>query len=525
MLQDLRRQLDAEIVPLKLKLDRPAATVLISIDQGEELVRAEGHDADAFADYVRAALLQARAGEPAQYAAILTVRSDSFQELQTSARLDGLGTRLFDLRPLPIYRFAEAIEKPASRYRVEIEPQLVEMLMDDAGGRDALPLLAFTLQRLWQQYEVEKRIRKVNYESVGKLLGLIEDAAERALRGFDPGVQQGPLSGKISSGRDATGQRVFIPPLAQVNERGGAIRRVASLSSFDDEGREILSSFEKWRLIVTSGTNVEVAHEALFRAWPRFQRWVEPEKARLETLRGLESAAASWDSNGRKADFISHAGRRLKEAQTLLKAADFRKHIERDSVAADYLKAASRNAMGWRVANWYGLCFAFLFFAILFGGLLTAYVANYYALLPLILGAAISRLALGALGTSLAYFAALLRQTTLRSGFQSDLIVMLLTAIATIGWAGTLIYFYYGADVRAVGRTWGKNWGLADKGIDDLSLFMTAFLGDFFNLLLVPPLCWVALQLIALLTIPLKYWSRRLLRGQSLSAAQGVPAK
>ena len=180
--------------PLKLKLDRPAATALIAIDQGEELVRAEGDSADALADYLRAALLQAPGDEPAHYAVIMTVRTDSFQEVQTSRRLERVSTRLLDLRPLPIYRFADVIEQPAARYDVEIEPQLVELLMDDAGGRDALPLLAFTLQRLWRQYERERRISKDNYESVGKLLGIIEDAAERALRGFDPGVQQGPLS-------------------------------------------------------------------------------------------------------------------------------------------------------------------------------------------------------------------------------------------------------------------------------------------------------------------------------------------
>jgi hypothetical protein len=251
MLDVLRGKLDEEITPLKLKLDRPAATAMIAIDQGEELVRAEGDSADALADYLRAALLQAPGDEPAHYAVIMTVRTDSFQEVQTSRRLERVSTRLLDLRPLPIYRFADVIEQPAVRYDVEIEPQLVELLMDDAGGRDALPLLAFTLQRLWRQYERERRISKDNYESVGKLLGIIEDAAERALRGFDPGVQQGPLTGRVPSSRDVAGHRLFVPPLAQVNERGETLRRVAALSGFDEEEREILNSFEKWRLVVT----------------------------------------------------------------------------------------------------------------------------------------------------------------------------------------------------------------------------------------------------------------------------------
>jgi hypothetical protein len=145
--------------------------------------------------------------------------------------------------------------------------------------------------------------------------------------------------------------------LTQVNERGGTIRRVATLSSFDDEGREILNSFEKWRLVVTSGANVEVAHEALFRAWPRFLRWLEPEKARLEILRGVESAAASWDSHGRGYDLILHTGRRLRDAQALMKVADFRNYINRTYNIMDYLKAARRAARGWRIAAWYTLAY------------------------------------------------------------------------------------------------------------------------------------------------------------------------
>src|SRR5262249_42176700 len=150
---------------------------------------------------------------------------------------------------------------------------------------------------------------------------------------------------------------VFVPALAQVNERGGTIRRVAALSSFDEDGKDILISFEKWRLVVTSGPTVEVAHEALFRAWPRFLRWLEPEKARLRNFRGPETAPASWDSNGCRYDFIGHTERRLRDAQELMKFADFRNYINRHSTVKNYLTAATRAALGWRVANWYTVGF------------------------------------------------------------------------------------------------------------------------------------------------------------------------
>jgi len=521
MLDVLRRKLDEEISPLKLKLDRPAATALIAIDQGEELVRAEGESADALADYLRAALLQAPGDEPAHYAVIMTVRTDSFQEVQTSRRLEKVSTRLLDLRPLPIYRFADVIEQPAARYNVEIEPQLVELLMDDAGGRDALPLLAFTLQRLWRQYEREQRICKDNYESVGKLLGIIEDAAERALRGFDPGVQQGPLTGRVPTSRDVAGHRLFVPPLAQVNERGETLRRVAAMSGFDDEEREILNSFEKWRLVVTNGATVEVAHEALFRAWPRFLRWLEPEKARLETLRGLESAAVSWEANGRGYDFIGHAGPRLRNARRLMQFSDFREHINSYSTVKGYLKAATRAGRGWRIASWYtagSVAILLVYFIIL---IYTASFLNYPTILRMQVFSVSGMLTLiiVPLTVCLIYLCALLRQTTLRRGYNSDIIIFSLAIIASIATiilpmlsAGGNIFDGAGdMAILTLRKQIEQNPGEFGQ-LSDLNSISTKTVGETYLASMLPavaiifPLSWIAIQLLALVTIPMKFF-------------------
>jgi len=335
---DLRAVLDGYIGPLKLKADRPAASVLIALDQAEELARCDGESADALGACLNAIL--AETGEASRpHAVALTVRSDSFAELQASARFEGLMTRTADIRTLPIHRFAVAIEQPAARYGVTIEPALVETLIEDAGGRDALPLLAFTLQRLWRQYQSQKQIAKANYDSVGKLSGLIEDAAERALRGVDPLAVQGPLEGAVSAEQDRRAAQVFLPALAQVNDSGAAIRRVARLDAFDEAGREILGRFDRWRLVVRDGGLAEVAHEAMFREWPRFQRWLEPEKARLHALRGVESAAAAWDARGRKAEDLTHRGKRLAEARALDRVADYRAQLDGDAAARAYLAA------------------------------------------------------------------------------------------------------------------------------------------------------------------------------------------
>lgn len=349
LLELLKTALDVQLAQLKAQSDRVDATVLISMDQGEELARASGDSADALADYLKAALLPSEGGGPAPYAVVFTVRSDSFPEIQSAPRFEGIATRSFDLRTLPTYRFDAAIEQPASRYGVDIEPELVDALMQDAAGAETLPLLAFALQRLWRQFEAEKRIRKSHYESFGKLAGLLADAAERALRGINPESSQRPLDSRVAIGstQDKQAASAFVPGLAQVNDRGAAMRRIAQLRDLGVPERQLIEHFDQWRLVVMSGDTVEVAHEALFSEWPRFLEWLKPERARLDSLRGLETAAASWDAHGRRAYDLTHSGRRLASARGLLRRHDYREQIERNTPTMDYLKRCSARSR-WR---------------------------------------------------------------------------------------------------------------------------------------------------------------------------------
>jgi hypothetical protein len=125
--------------------------VLLPLDQAEELARAEGEGADVLCDYLRAALLPppSNNGDDASAGAAmiaLTARSDSFPELHTARRFAGLDARCADIRPVPLHRFDDVIEKPAARYGVEIEPGLIEAMIEDAPGADALPLFAFAME-------------------------------------------------------------------------------------------------------------------------------------------------------------------------------------------------------------------------------------------------------------------------------------------------------------------------------------------------------------------------------------------
>ena len=116
-----------------------------------------------------------------------------------------------------------------------VDNLLVDALMEDAPKEDALPLLAFALQRLWLQYAASGALTKANYDRVGGLKGLIEDAAERAVRGLEAD-QDIPLAGRAPAKRLIDlGAATFVPALAQISDQGATIRRIADWSSFDDE--------------------------------------------------------------------------------------------------------------------------------------------------------------------------------------------------------------------------------------------------------------------------------------------------
>src|ERR1043166_4362916 len=132
-------------------------TLLLSIDQGEELFSAEGQaEASAFLILLRDLLAE---DEP-NVIAIFTIRSDHYESLQLAAELEGLRQDAFPLPPMPKGSYVDVIRGPARRLdgtsrALAIEDSLVDALLTDieaGGAKDALPLLAFTLERPHGEY-------------------------------------------------------------------------------------------------------------------------------------------------------------------------------------------------------------------------------------------------------------------------------------------------------------------------------------------------------------------------------------
>ena len=326
-----------EFAILRQTANLPDACILVSVDQAEELVRAK-EVANPLIGFLSACLDH----QPLNTRLALTIRTDSFPELQSSPWFEGFECRDFDLRMMWRHNYDEVIAAPAERYGVSVDADLIDALIQAAPDNDALPLVAFAMQRLWDRSAVSGSITKADYEQFKGLHGLLEDAAERALRGIDNPDDPVPLAEPPAQlTRLAT--RTFVPALVDVNEAGRVVRRIARWDAFDESQRDLLSRFEKWRLLIANrdeaaGHTIEVAHEALFREWSRFREWLEPERANLESLRQLGSAALTWHRKGSDREYLTHrAPTRLFQAEGLVSDERYRQRL--GAVDLNYLRA------------------------------------------------------------------------------------------------------------------------------------------------------------------------------------------
>src|SRR5439155_8190997 len=87
-------------------------TLILSIDQSEELFLAEGQDeAQPFLTLLRELIV----ADAPDVIALFTVRSDNYERLQLANELEGVRQETFSLAPMPKGVYAEVIKGPVRR--------------------------------------------------------------------------------------------------------------------------------------------------------------------------------------------------------------------------------------------------------------------------------------------------------------------------------------------------------------------------------------------------------------------------
>jgi WD40 repeat protein/energy-coupling factor transporter ATP-binding protein EcfA2 len=275
--------------------DAPA--VVVVVDQFEELFtlcRSEDEQVGFVADL----LALVTASSPA-HRVVLTVRSD-FESFV--ARHPALYERYVAGRvavtPPSAAELRQAIEGPAEHVGLKFEAGVIDRLLQELLGEPAgLPLLQFTLLRLWQ----ERRRNRVTIECYKRVGGGRQALARTADAIYDGMIPQDQM----------TAQRILLLVGLAVDDKHEATRtRVPRLQFFggaEDPGRveRVLDKLIEARLLRQTvgrqgdAPQVEVAHEALVRNWPRLAVWLQEAQAGLADRRWLDSKVAEWVRRGR----------------------------------------------------------------------------------------------------------------------------------------------------------------------------------------------------------------------------------
>jgi WD40 repeat protein len=285
--------------PLAALAEAPvdAAGVLV-VDQFEELFTqcADPSVRTAFVDRIAALV----SGPDSRVAVVLGVRADFYARCTELPVLAGLlaGANV-PVPPLTDDELRDVIAKPAALAGLSVERALITQIMAEVSGQPgALPLVSHALLETWRLRRGDV-LGVAGYTAAGGVAGAVAKTAEALYEAFD------------DSQRETTRQ-VFVR-LVAFGEGVEDTRRRVSRDELDLPGIDVvLERLAAARLVVldakagpthSAGSarprhkdSVEIAHEALIRAWPRLRGWLSTDREGLRTHRQLSDAAQSWMS-------------------------------------------------------------------------------------------------------------------------------------------------------------------------------------------------------------------------------------
>ena len=288
-----------------------SSPVLVTIDQGEELLTLTG-------DQERGqflGLLEDGLAADQRLWIVVIMRSEFLTAFLATphARLFRDPVTVGALGRDALY---DVITGPAAKAGLRFDPpELTQLMVDDAGGGDALPLLAYTLQELYLAAGKSMVVTAADYRRLNGVTGALTRQADKVTAELDAGDA------------DEAGSPVLATLLKFVafGENGPTRRRVRR-GLLNPAGRRVADAFVSARLLVTSAgpdngdAVIEVAHEALFRHWAPLRQEIEAHAEELQWRADLERWALDWERSGRQDAYLLRA-ERLKTARQLAASA------------------------------------------------------------------------------------------------------------------------------------------------------------------------------------------------------------
>ncbi len=226
----------------------------------------------------------------------------------------------------------EVIVKPAEKVGLRFEDGLVDELIHEILGETAaLPLLQFTLLKLWENRD-RNRVTWEAYRSLGGGRQALAQSADDLYNSLSPAEQ-------------ATTQQIFLRVVRPDDNlkitRNRILRgELYKIPAPPEQIDQILSRLIQARLLRQTEDSspdtarIEIAHEALALAWPRLIGWLDEARVAHRRRLRLATMAESWQTRGHDASALLR-GLLLEEADNY----DDLNEIEEAFVAASRQEA------------------------------------------------------------------------------------------------------------------------------------------------------------------------------------------
>lgn len=320
---NLREHLDRDAYGLSrvsdLILPHDDSELVVIIDQFEQLFTLV--DDETTRRHFLDLLEQAVTDLQSRVRIIITLRADFYDrplQYPNFGRL--IQTQIETLLPLSAEELERAIINPAQQVGVILESGLVPTIIEDVNYRPGnLPLLQYALTELFDQ-RAGRLLTSQAYAEIGGAGGALARRAEQLYQEEDEKVQEmirQMFLRLVTLGKPlGTGVvDVSIPP-----ETSRRVLHAELLSAAIEPDRldEIIDTYVDYRLLTqdydpaTRKPTIELAHEAILRAWERLRGWLEESASDLNMQRQLIRATNEWVSGERDESFLLRGARLAK---------------------------------------------------------------------------------------------------------------------------------------------------------------------------------------------------------------------
>ena len=304
--------------------------LLLLVDQFEELFRYQSYAGREEAEAFVALLLEsARAAEVPIYVTI-TMRSEYLGACSLIEGLsDAINTGMFLTPRMTREQCREAIVGPAAVCNFDIEPALVNRLLNDLAdfatwdGRDdsdqldritrradQLPLLQYTLNRMWLRARERLGDRRItltlaDYTAIGGLRGALDAHADQIFNELGkPRWKVIEWVFRTLTGGSTVADAVRHPTrfdelVAVCGNDEAAVRAV--VDAFRAPGVNFLvPEFDPRSPALKSSDYVDISHESLIRQWKKLSGWLEAEARAAQQWRRLNDRVGSDEPLSRR---------------------------------------------------------------------------------------------------------------------------------------------------------------------------------------------------------------------------------